>query len=88
MKITIDIASELDARGLVADIEHASRAIERHVRSELEFYFIDLLESAGVNVVSKDDYQADYDAYFDTMEKANKKPLSFDEWLDTQLNLV
>jgi hypothetical protein len=46
--ITIDIAEELDARGIKCDLEKAKDAIEDSIRIELENHFSDMLENGGV----------------------------------------
>ena len=46
--ITIDIAQELDARGIKCDAQKAKQAIENAIRYELENHFSDMLENNGV----------------------------------------
>lgn len=54
MQIIIDVASELDARGIEADLEHARQIIEDNIREHLDSYFIDILENNGLTITWKD----------------------------------
>ncbi len=47
-KIIIDVAQELDARGIDCDLRLATAAIENTIRYDLEHHFSDMLENGGV----------------------------------------
>lgn len=52
--VTIDVASELDARGIEADLTEATQIIEDNIREYLESYLIDILENNGLTITWKD----------------------------------